>query len=317
MKKLVSIIIPVYNEEDSIDLFYKKIKSLLRIAEYNFEIIFVDDGSLDATLACIRSLHEQDHRIKAIEFSRNYGKEHALAAGFRAASGDAVIPMDVDLQDPPELVHIFLEKWSQGYDTVIGVRRSRTTDSFLKRKSAKIFYNFYNIVCGKHLVSNAGDFRLLDRKCVDALNRLPERVRFTKGMYAWIGFKQYCVPYDRPPRAKGKSKWNGWKLWNFALDGITSFSSLPLRIWSYLGGVVSFLGFGYAAWLALRTLIWGVDVPGYASLMVVLLCLGGLILFSLGIIGEYLGRVFEEIKGRPLYVIRSTIGFDDRENTAK
>ena len=217
--------------------------------------------------------------------------------------------MDVDLQDPPELVHEFLKKWAEGYDTVIGVRRKRTTDSWCKRISAALFYHFYNVVCGNHLVDNAGDFRLLDRKCIDALNSLPERVRFTKGMYAWIGFKQACVEYERPARARGKSKWNGWKLWNFALDGITSFSSLPLRIWSYLGGCVALMGFIYALCLIVRTLIYGTDVPGYASTMVVTLFLGGLILFSLGVIGEYLGRIFEEIKSRPLYIIRTTIGF--------
>ena len=219
--------------------------------------------------------------------------------------------MDVDLQDPPELVHEFLKKWAEGYDTVIGVRRKRTTDSWCKRISAALFYHFYNVVCGNHLVDNAGDFRLLDRKCIDALNSLPERVRFTKGMYAWIGFKQACVEYERPARARGKSKWNGWKLWNFALDGITSFSSLPLRIWSYLGGCVALMGFIYALCLIVRTLIYGTDVPGYASTMVVTLFLGGLILFSLGVIGEYLGRIFEEIKSRPLYIIRTTIGFEN------
>ena len=310
-KKCVSLIVPVLNEEESISLFYERIADILKREDYTFEVIFVDDGSTDATLSCIASLNKKDPRIKAIEFSRNFGKEHALAAGLLAASGDAAIPMDVDLQDPPELVHAFLQKWEEGYDTVIGVRRKRTTDTWCKRKSASLFYRFFNKLCGDHLVDNAGDFRLLDRKCIDALNALPERVRFTKGMYAWIGFKQALIDYERPSRARGTSKWNGWKLWNFALDGITSFSSLPLRVWSYLGGCVAFIGFGYAIWLVLRTLIWGIDVPGYASLMVVTLCLGGLILFSLGIIGEYLGRVFEEIKARPLYVVRSRIGFEE------
>ena len=310
-KKCVSLIVPVLNEEESISLFYERIADILKREDYTFEVIFVDDGSTDATLSCIASLNKKDPRIKAIEFSRNFGKEHALAAGLLAASGDAAIPMDVDLQDPPELVHAFLQKWEEGYDTVIGVRRKRTTDTWCKRKSASLFYRFFNKLCGDHLVDNAGDFRLLDRKCIDALNALPERVRFTKGMYAWIGFKQALVAYERPSRARGTSKWNGWKLWNFALDGITSFSSLPLRVWSYLGGCVALIGFGYAIWLVLRTLIWGIDVPGYASLMVVTLCLGGLILFSLGVIGEYLGRVFEEIKARPLYVVRSRIGFEE------
>ncbi len=314
-RKCVSLIVPVYNEEEAIDFFYEHIQTILTRSDYDFEVLFVDDGSTDGTLACIERLHRRDPRVRALEFSRNYGKEHALAAGFRAVHGDAAIPMDVDLQDPPEVVHTFLEKWEKGFDTVIGVRRRRVTDSFAKRVSAALFYRFYNVVCGKHLVCNAGDFRLLDRKCITALNALTERVRFTKGMYAWIGFRQSCVEYDRPPRARGTSKWNGWKLWNFALDGITSFSSLPLRIWSYLGGFLALLGFAYALWLVVRTLVQGVDVPGYASLMVVTLCLGGLILLSLGIIGEYLGRIFEEIKDRPLYIIRSRLGFDGTEES--
>lgn len=312
-RKCVSLIVPVYNEEDAIDSFYEHIQTILTRTDYEFEVLFVDDGSTDGTFACLERLHKRDPRVRAVEFSRNYGKEHALAAGLKLARGDAAIPMDVDLQDPPEVVHAFLAKWEEGCDTVIGVRRRRATDSLAKRVSASLFYRFYNLVCGKHLVSNAGDFRLLDRKCITALNALTERVRFTKGLYAWIGFRQACVEYDRPPRVRGTSKWSGWKLWNLALDGITSFSSLPLRIWSYLGGCLALLGFAYALWLVLRTLVQGVDVPGYASLMVVTLCLGGLILLSLGIIGEYLGRIFEEIKGRPLYIVRSRLGFEETD----
>lgn len=310
-KKLVSLIVPVLNEEEGIELFYETAcTEILGIERYDFEIVFVDDGSTDRTLEIIRKLHARDPRVHGIELSRNHGKELALSCGLKEARGDAAIPMDVDLQDPPALVRDFLEKWEAGYDTVIGVRRARGTDTRFKRVTAKLFYRFYNQICGKHVVDNAGDFRLLDRKCIDALNSMPDRVRFTKGMYGWIGFKQATVEYERPARARGTSKWNAWKLWNFALDGITSFSSLPLRVWSYIGGVIALIGFVYAAVTVFKTLIWGIDVPGYASLMVVLLCLGGLILLSLGIIGEYLGRIFEETKGRPLYFVRSRIGFD-------
>ena len=306
---MISLIVPVLNEEEAIPFFYEALQPVLADGQYEFEIIFVEDGSADRTLAVIAGLNARDRRVKGIELSRNYGKELALAAGFRAASGDAVIPMDVDLQDPPELIPAFLQKWKEGYDVVLGVRRQRRADTWFKRFTAGCFYHFFNRICGKSLVPNAGDFRLMNRAAVDALNSLPERVRFTKGIYAWIGFKQAYVEYDRPIRVAGHSKWNTWKLWNFALDGITSFSTLPLRVWSYLGACVALVGFGYAAWLVLRTLIWGVDVPGYTSLMVVSLCLGGLILVSLGVVGEYLGRIFEEVKDRPLYIERSRLGF--------
>ena len=310
-KRLVSLVVPVLDEEDGIELFYETARrEILGIENYDFEIVFVDDGSTDRTLEIIRELHKKDPRVRGIELSRNHGKELALACGLREARGDAAIPMDVDLQDPPSLIREFLAKWEEGYDTVIGVRRRRETDTPFKRVTARLFYRFYNRICGKHVVDNAGDFRLLDRKCIDALNSMPDRIRFTKGMYGWIGFKQATVDYERPARARGSSKWNAWKLWNFALDGITSFSSLPLRVWSYLGGFIAFIGFAYAIVTIFKTLLWGVDVPGYASLMVVVLCLGGLILLSLGIIGEYLGRIFEEAKGRPLYFIRSRVGFD-------
>lgn len=236
-----------------------------------------------------------------------------MAAGFHAASGNAVIPMDVDLQDPPELIASFLRRWEEGYDVVIGVRRGRPADTRFKRLSAGLFYRFFNHLCGKRLVPNAGDYRLMNRAALDALNSLPERVRFTKGLYAWTGFRQATVEYDRPSRAAGTTKWNAWKLWNFAIDGFTSFSTLPLRIWSYLGFFVAVLGFLYAAFLIVRTLFWGVDVPGYASMMVVMLVLGGLILISHGVSGEYIGRIFEETKGRPLYIVRDTVGFEKHE----
>ena len=310
--ELVSLIVPVFNEEEAIPLFLERIRPLLDAEPYRFELIFVNDGSRDKSLDVLLAEQLKDNRIKIIDFSRNFGKEPALAAGFEAASGAAAIPLDVDLQDPPEVIADFLRKWEEGYDVVIGVRRQRTSDTYFKRRSAELFYKMFNYLCGRRLVPNAGDYRLMNRAALDALNRLPERVRFTKGLYAWVGFRQAVVYFDRPARMVGTTKWNGWKLWNFALDGITSFSTLPLRIWAYIGFAVALLGFAYAAWLVARTLLFGVDVPGYPSLMVAVLVLGGLILMSLGILGEYIGRVFEETKGRPIYLVRSRFGFTDR-----
>ena len=310
VKKMVSIIVPVYNEEDSIDVFLTKINSVLMNEPYQFEIIFINDGSQDMTYQSILAARKNDSRIKIVDLSRNFGKESALAAGFMFAIGDAVIPMDVDLQDTPSSIPIFLRKWEEGYEMVIGVRTNRDSDSKFKRLSANLFYRVFNITCAAKIAPNAGDFRLLDRKIVNVLNALPERNRFTKGLYAWTGFRQYQIPVVRKSRAVGKTKWNAWKLWNFALDGITGFSTFPLRIWSYLGVVLAFMGFVYALYLVFRTLLWGSDMPGYPSLMVVLLCLGGMILISLGVMGEYLGRIFVECKQRPLYIVRCAEGFN-------
>lgn len=309
--RLLSLIVPVLNEEEAIPLFYAAVREVLHDEAYELEFLFVDDGSTDRTLEIIEELHAKNPRVRAISFSRNFGKELALAAGFQAARGDAVIPMDVDLQDPPALLKRFLRLWEQGYEMVIGVRSRRDADSWAKRVSAGLFYRLFSWLTRGRVVPNAGDYRLMDRSVVDALNSLPERVRFTKGLYGWIGFRCAVVEYERPPRVAGSSKWPGWKLWNFALDGITSFSTLPLRLWSYLGMLVAMGGFAYAVYLVLRTVCFGVDVPGYASLMVAVLCLGGLILCSLGIIGEYLGRVFQEVKGRPQYIVRARIGLDE------
>ncbi|MDD2966032.1 MAG: glycosyltransferase family 2 protein [Desulfovibrionaceae bacterium] len=316
-KKCISLIISVLNEEETIPLFLKAIEPVITAEpNYDFEIIFVNDGSTDGTVPAVLRAREQDARIKLIDFTRNFGKENGMAAGFHAATGDAAIPLDVDLQDPPELIHQFLRKWEEGYEVVVGVRRQRTSDTPFKRLTAGMFYKIFNIVAKAsrtRLIPNAGDYRLLDRSVLDALNQLPERVRFTKGLYAWVGFKQAVVEYERPQRVAGSTKWNAFALWNFALDGITSFSTLPLRVWSYMGMGFSCMGFLYAVWLVLKTLIWGVDVPGYASLMVVVLVLGGLILMSLGIHGEYMGRIYEEVKNRPLYIVRKRVGFDEKE----
>lgn len=307
---MVSIVVPVYNEQESLELFYMTVSHILEAEPYDVEFVFVDDGSSDSTFTLLRKMHTTDSRIKVVSFSRNFGKEYALTAGLRYASGDAVIPMDVDLQDPPELIVPFLRHWEQGTEMVIGVRSNRDTDGRIKRWSAALFYKVFRRLTHNMVEDNAGDYRLMSRRVVNELLRLPESVRFNKGLYGWVGFSRVVVPYVRPERKAGRSKWPGWKLWNFAIDGITSFSTLPLRLWSYLGGLIALLGFAYAVLIFMRTVICGVDVPGYASLLVVVLTLGGLILVSLGIIGEYLGRIFEEVKKRPLFIVRETIGFD-------
>ncbi|MEQ9669223.1 glycosyltransferase family 2 protein [Coleofasciculus sp. G2-EDA-02] len=306
----VSIVVPVHNEEVNIDYLFERLESVLHSLKLNYEIICVDDGSKDNTLACLIKHHYQNSAIKVVSLSRNFGKEIALTAGIDYANGAAVVPIDADLQDPPELIRELVAKWREGYDVVYATRRSRQGESWLKRFTAN---SFYRVICRMSRVPiprNTGDFRLLDRRVVEVIKQMPERTRFMKGLFAWVGFKQISIFYDRAPRYKGKTKWNYWRLWNFAVDGITSFSLVPLKIWSYMGVVLSLLAFFYAAFLIIRTLILGIVVPGYASLMVVTLFLGGIQLITLGIIGEYLGRVYEEVKQRPLYLVRNRYGFN-------
>jgi glycosyltransferase involved in cell wall biosynthesis len=282
-----------------------------------YEIVCVNDGSKDNTIGCLIEHHHQNPRIKVVNLSRNYGKEIALSAGLDYANGNAVIPIDADLQDPPELIAELVEKWREGYDVVYATRRSRQGESWVKRFTANIFYRTIDGLSQVPIPRNTGDFRLLDRRVVDALKRMPERNRFMKGLFAWVGFKQTSVIYDRPSRYKGETKWNYWKLWNFAIDGITSFSFLPLKVWSYVGLLVAIPSFFYASYLVIRTLIYGIDFPGYASIMVAVLFLGGVQLVSLGVLGEYLGRVYEEVKGRPLYLVRESYGFDSNQAVSK
>jgi glycosyltransferase involved in cell wall biosynthesis len=302
----ISIIVPVLNEEDSILLFVKTMTNALLSLSEDFEILFVDDGSSDRTVELIE--HEKARlpgQIKLLELSRNFGKEAALSAGIDHAEGDAVIPMDVDLQDPPHLILQFVEKWKAGYDVVYGERVSRCEEGWIKSKTALCFYSFFNSLSAMDMPMNVGDFRLIDRKVVEVIKRIPERNRFMKGIFAWVGFKSIGVPYDRPQRAKGNSKWNYWKLWNFALDGILSFSTLPLRIWSYLGAAFALISISYGFYIVAVTLITGKDAPGYASLMTAILFFGGVQLLSLGILGEYVGRIFLESKQRPIYALKS------------
>ncbi len=301
----LSLIVPVFNEVDSIGLFLDKITEVFRNQDsFSLEIIFVNDGSTDETLERLLEFQKVNSNIKIIDLSRNFGKEAALTAGLQEARGRIIVPIDVDLQDPPELIIPMIKKWREGYDVVLGRRIDRNSDSWGKRASASWFYRIHNRIAKPKIPENVGDFRLMDRSVVEVLNKLPESHRFMKGLFAWVGFRTACVDYSRTERAAGKSKFNGWKLWNFALEGITSFSSDPLRIWTYLGLLVSVVSFSFAIFIVLKVLIYGVDVPGYASLMVTLMFLGGLQLIGIGIIGEYLGRTYIESKRRPVFVVR-------------
>ena len=313
----LSVVVPVYNEEQNLDYLFERLTSVLNRLNMTYEIVCVNDGSKDNTIERLIEHHQQNPAIKVVNLSRNYGKEIALSAGLDYANGNAVIPIDADLQDPPELIGELVEKWREGYDVVYATRRSRQGESWVKRFTANVFYRTIDGLSQVPIPRNTGDFRLLDRRVVEALKRMPERNRFMKGLFAWVGFKQTSVIYDRPSRYKGETKWNYWKLWNFAIDGITSFSFLPLKVWSYVGLLVSIPSLFYAGFLLIRTLVFGRDLPGYASIMVAVLFLGGVQLVSLGVLGEYLGRVYEEVKGRPLYLVRESYGFDSNQAVSK
>jgi glycosyltransferase involved in cell wall biosynthesis len=300
---LVSLVIPVFNEEEVLGIFLERTAAALDGAGLDYEYVFVNDGSRDNTLPLLIELSRENPRVRVVDLSRNFGKEAALTAGIDYVRGEVMVPIDVDLQDPPELIPQFVEKWREGYDVVYGVRASRDEDSIGKRATAGGFYRLFNRLSPTHIPDNAGDFRLIDRRVVAVLRRLPERNRFMKGLFSWVGFRSIGVPYERPARAAGATKWNLRKLWNFALDGIVSFSTVPLRMWSYVGVVISLLAFLYATFIVLSVIIFGKDLPGYASLLTVILFLGGIQLISLGVIGEYLGRLFLETKARPVYVV--------------
>jgi polyisoprenyl-phosphate glycosyltransferase len=310
--KHLSIIVPFFNEGAGVEAFHKALGPVLAgIRSYEVEIICVDDGSTDDTLERLLALATMDSQYKVIELSRNFGKEAALSAGLDAAKGQAVVAMDADLQDPPSLIHQLIHMWENGADVVLARRADRSTDGLVKRKTAEWFYRMHNLVAEIAIPQNVGDFRLMDRRVVDALKRLPERQRFMKGLFCWVGFKTAILDYDRAPRAVGSSKFAAWKLWNFAIEGITSFSTAPLRIWTYVGITSAVLTALYAAATFLRTLLFGVEVPGYASLLITILFFGSLQLISLGLLGEYIGRIYIESKQRPLYIIRNKYG---REN---
>jgi polyisoprenyl-phosphate glycosyltransferase len=304
----LSVVIPVFNEDLGITELVARLAPVLASLDSNYEILFVDDGSSDRTVEVIHGIHAENPHVNAIVFSRNFGKEVALAAGLRYARGQAVIIMDADLQHPPESLPAFVDKWREGYEMVYGVRTDRSMDGPLRRWLTRKFYDLFSSIGDTALPEGAGDFRLIDRRAVDALNALVERARFTKGLYAWVGFKSIGVPFDMGLRYDGKSRWSTMRLFNFAMDGLTSFSTAPLRAAIYTGLFVSMIALISALYFIFRTIMWGVDVPGFPSLIVSLMFFSGVQLFFLGVIGEYLGRVFDEVKRRPLFIVRETIG---------
>jgi polyisoprenyl-phosphate glycosyltransferase len=307
---LLSVVVPMYNEANGIDTLFAALIPALEKLALQWEVVCVNDGSRDQTLQCIKAWNQKDSRIKLVSLSRNFGKEAALTAGLSFAGGDAVIPFDADLQDPPELIAQMVQKWREGFKVVLATRSRREGENAFKRGTAWIFYRlFYNISTVKIPV-NTGDFRLMDRQVVNVLLLLPERTRFMKGLFAWVGFTTTQIFYERPARAVGMPTQSLSKLWSLAKDGIFSFTTVPLRITTYLGTVISTVAFGYAFWLLWRTMVHGVDVPGYTSLMAVVLCMGGVQLVCLGIIGEYLGRIYREAKQRPLFVVEETSGIN-------
>ncbi|MGM0515411.1 MAG: glycosyltransferase family 2 protein [Pseudomonadota bacterium] len=300
----ISLVVPVFNEEEAIPLFYKSVREYKEFAEKDIEIVFVNDGSYDKTENIISALSLADEKIKVINFTRNFGKEPALFAGLEASSGDVIIPIDVDLQDPIDVIPLLLNKWENGAEVVLAKRIDRQSDGRMKRKTAEWFYRIHNKISKPAIEENVGDFRLMSREVVDNIKLLPERNLFMKGILSWVGGKVDIVEYSRAQRVAGSSKFNGWKLWNLAIEGITSFSTFPLRVWAYIGFFVATLSFTYGAWMILDKLIWGNPVPGYSSIIVSILFLGGVQLIGIGVLGEYVGRIYIETKRRPRYIVK-------------
>lgn len=309
----ISLVVPVYNEAGNIRQFLNAIERVLQSTGLSYEVIMVNDGSLDNTLPVLIDAASENLHLKVIDLSRNFGKEAALTAGLDAATGDAVIPMDADLQHPPELIPQLIHRWREGYDIVLCRRASRDTDHWLQRWFSRFFYRVHNAVAENAIPTDVGDFRLMDKKVVAALRLLPERRRFMKGIFSWVGFRSTVVEFEASERFAGQSSFSGWKLWNFALEGITSFSTVPLRVWTYMGSVVSIVAIGYAAKVVVSTLVSGTDLPGYPSLFCAILFLGGVQLIGIGVLGEYIGRIYSEVKQRPIYIVRSRIGFASDE----
>ncbi|GMG94556.1 polyisoprenyl-phosphate glycosyltransferase [Cupriavidus metallidurans] len=299
----VSVVVPIFNEEQVLPLFHARLGAVLETLPYASEVIYVDDGSRDRTLEVLKTIRVSDETVGIIELSRNFGKEAALTAGLDAASGDAVVVIDADLQDPPELIPVLIDKWEQGFDVVYATRRTREGESFLKKATAHCFYRLMGKLSDIDIPADTGDFRLMSQRAVAAIGQLREQNRFMKGLYSWIGFHQTSILYDRDARASGRTKFNYRRLLRFAIDGITGFSTIPLRIATSVGLLVAVPAFGMALYTIGKTLLFGDPVRGYPSLMTVVLMLGGLQLFFLGILGEYLGRLFNESKRRPLYLI--------------
>nr|WP_248279800.1 glycosyltransferase family 2 protein [Aromatoleum bremense] len=310
----LSVVIPLYNESGSLGELHARLATVLETLPLaGHEIVFIDDGSRDTTFAEVAALCEADPALRAIRFARNFGKEAAMAAGLRAATGDVVVLMDGDLQHPPELIPEMFARWRAGAKMVTAVRRSRDTDPWLRRQLSRGFYGLFKRVSEVALAEGGGDFRLFDHAVVRAINSMPERTRFMKGITSWVGFHQEEIPFDPAERAAGASAWSLLRLLSYAADGLSAFSTLPLRVWSLVGLVMAAMSGLYGGWLVVRTMIWGIDVPGYASMMVAVLFLSGIQLISLGVLGEYVGRIFTEVKARPLYLVAEKLGFDEDE----
>lgn len=301
---MISLVVPVFNEEETIQLFYDTVRKYAKFNNIAVEIVFINDGSTDSTETLLDALSQTDPLVQAISFTRNFGKEAALFAGLTHARGAAVIPIDVDLQDPIEVIPQLIAEWRNGAEIVLAKRTDRRSDSFLKRESAKLFYKLHNKISTPRIEPDVGDFRLLDRSVVDIIKNMPERNIFMKGILSWCGGKTAIVSYTRQKRSAGSTKFNAWKLWNLALEGITSFSTLPLRIWTYIGAVVSALSLLYCLFIVIKYVILGNDVPGYSSLIASITFLAGVQLIGIGILGEYIGRIYTEVKHRPLFIIK-------------
>lgn len=304
-RQTISVVVPVYNEQEVLPEFHKRTTAVLRRLSLNWEIVYVNDGSTDETLMILGQLEANDPHVAIVDLSRNFGKEIALTAGLDYSHGDAVVVIDADLQDPPELIPELVGVWNQGFDVAYAKRTKREGETLVKKATAHLFYRFIQQMSRFKIPEDTGDFRLLSRRAVDALKQLREQHRFMKGLFAWIGYPQKAVPYSRDPRFAGVSKWNFWKLWNFAIEGITSFTIGPLKLATYFGLSVAFAAFMFGAWTVVKTLLFGNPVPGYPSLLVVTLFLGGVQLVAIGILGEYVGRMFDETKGRPLYLVNA------------
>jgi polyisoprenyl-phosphate glycosyltransferase len=302
-RQTLMVVVPAFNEGDGLREFHARLAAVFDGLDVEPSVLYVDDGSRDDTWAVIESLAAADPRVASLRLSRNFGKELALTAGLDQADADAVVVIDADLQDPPELIPQFIAKWREGYDAVFGTRIAREGETWLKRFTAAAFYRVMARLSATPVPRDTGDFRLLSRRAIEALRTLRERHRFMKGLFGWVGFRQVALPYEREARHAGTSKFNYWKLWNFAIEGITSFSSAPLRAATYVGLVTALCAFAFGVWIVIKTLVWGDPVAGYPSLMVVMLFLGGMQLMALGVIGEYLGRLYGESKARPLYLI--------------
>ena len=306
----LSIILPFHNESGGVRNLFRRLYPVLGALNIGYEIICVDDGSSDDTYSTLLHEREFDQRLKIVRLARNFGKETALTCGLHLAKGDAAVTLDSDLQHPPEIIVDLINKWREGYEMVYAIRNNRKTDGYFRRLYSRAFYAVFRTIADIKMPEGAGDFCLLDRKVIDAVNALPERNRFMKGLTSWVGFKQGVVPFDVAPRDSGVTHWSFFRLIRFAFDGLSAFSTLPLRIWTWCGAVISIGALAYALYLIFDTMVYGIDVPGFASIMVGVLFMGGIQLLSLGVIGEYMARIFTEVKARPLYFISERAGFE-------